>query len=333
VTEPPLPDLVHVLQARGLDDCACVDLAAGQDLVGRGERGSDAYWVESGSLAAVAEDGSTLARLSAGSLTGEFVALVGGERTATLRAVEPTQVRVIPAQMLEALLAGDPALADVVRSEAVRRILQTQLQRVLAGVLGPGGASIAGAVAPRGTLRRVAAGEMIFDAGDLAASAFVVVSGRLRRRTVADEHQMLGYVGVGSVVGEEGLTPGQRRRVALDAVRDCVLWEVDASGFRDLLVAHPSEVGPMALRLGIGGNAPHREVDRTVAVAVTADVDAQALIAGLVDQMTVLGPTTHLTSQRVDDLLDRPGVGQSRDGDPGEIRLLELMARVEYESQ
>jgi CRP-like cAMP-binding protein len=284
-----LPSLATVLQPERLQDLPVRELQPHEMLVRRGEHGGEAFWVESGELAVLAQDGSALTTVSAGSLIGEFVALVGGERTASVRAEQPSRVRVVPAHVLEEALADDPALAAAVRAEAVRRINETQVHDVLGRVLGPSGRPVATDMAARGRLSRLAAGDVLFDAGDAADSAFVVVSGRLRRRDVTAGQESMALVGVGSIVGEEGLVGGQRRRISLDAVRDTTVLEIEAQTFRDLLEVHPHELAPLALRLGGGGLPSRRDLDRTIAVAVTSQAEHGLSVERLCDEIARLG--------------------------------------------
>jgi len=322
--------LARALAHRGAGDGPRRELAQGEDLVSIGEQGGDAYLVESGRLDVLAGDGSRVSTQGPGDLVGEFVALVGGERSATIRAAEPSVVRVLSARVLETLLESDPALAAAVRAEAARRIHDTRVREVLRGLLPSGDADVIAAILGRGVWRRLDAGESLFYAGEDARSGFVVVSGRLRRVSATDDARSTGYLAAGSVVGEEGFAGG-RRRVTVEAVRDAVVLEISAEAFADLLVEHPRALAPVVLGLAGGAAPPRRHLDRTIAVSVTTDAGPRPVTARLAEQLAALGPTAHLSSDTVDAALDRPGIAQASDGDPGEIRLLTYLAAVEHE--
>ena len=228
-------------------------------------------------------------------------------------------------------MAEHPSTAEAVRLESARRIQDTRLREVLVELLGPDGREVADAMVERGTRRRLAAGDVLFSAGEPGDRAFVVVSGRFREVASSDPARSTGYVSAGSIVGEEGLAHG-RRRVTIEAVRDAVVLEVEATTLRDLLVEHPREVAPLVLGLAGGVSPPRRVLDRTVAVAVTTDVNARQVTSRMAEQMASLGPTTHLWSARVDSMLDRPGISHAVDDGPGEIRLLEYLAQVEHDA-
>lgn len=89
------PDSLRQLWAAG----RLRDLRPGEWLTRRGDTARDLFWVESGSLDAVIDgaDGreQTLARFGPGSIIGEIAYLVGGPRTASVRARQRSRVRSI----------------------------------------------------------------------------------------------------------------------------------------------------------------------------------------------------------------------------------------------
>lgn len=322
--------LEQALDAEGLNGSPLRHLQAGETLVTRGESGGDAFWVVSGSLEVLDENDAALGLVGPGHLVGEYVALVGGERTATIRALEPTAVRPVTGERLEALLGRHPDIAGQVRAEASRRIHETRLREVLSAMLGPGSPEVADEIAERGTWRRLAAGEPLFTAGEKAESGFIVVSGRVHRLGTTEDGHDPGYLSAGSVVGEEGFAGG-RRTVTVEAVRDTVVLEIGRDVFADVLVRYPRAVAPVALGLAGGVRPPRRQLDRTVAVATAAPMNARQVASRVAEHLQTLGSVSHLWSTRVDALLDRPGIAQAQHGDPGEIRLLDALAHVEHE--
>jgi predicted acylesterase/phospholipase RssA/CRP-like cAMP-binding protein len=319
------------LAAHGLAGAPRRSLAQSELLFSRGDRGTDAFWVLSGRLEVLAEDGSLITTLGPDELVGEYVALVGGERTATIRAAEPSEVAVVDAQQLEDLLRADPELASDVRSEAARRIQDTRLKQVLTALVPTGNPDVISAIGRRGSWRRLDAGDLLFEAGEQARSGFVVVSGRLRRVSAADQTRSTGYLAGGSIVGEEGLAGGVRK-VTVEAVRDTVVLELSRDDFTDLLVEFPRDLAPVALGLAAGVAPPRRQLDRSIAIAVVGDVDARGVIDELATHIGHVGSLQHLSSERVDRVLDRPGISQAPEGDPAEIRLLEYVAQLEREN-
>jgi CRP-like cAMP-binding protein len=88
-------------------------------LVEQGEAGEELFLLFDGVLA-VEADGRTIAEVGPGAILGEMALLRGGRRTATLRAVTPCRVAVVPGdridrQALEELAKGrtpDPTARD-----------------------------------------------------------------------------------------------------------------------------------------------------------------------------------------------------------------------------
>jgi hypothetical protein len=79
--------------------CYRRDLGEGAVLVTQGVEGDDLYLVLDGVLA-VEVDGEQVAQMGPGTMVGERSSLEGGVRTATLRALTPIRVAVIPAELV-----------------------------------------------------------------------------------------------------------------------------------------------------------------------------------------------------------------------------------------
>jgi hypothetical protein len=84
-------------------------LRRGETLVGQGDPGDELYLLFDGILA-VEQDGELVAEVGPGAILGEMAVLEGGRRTATLRAVTPCRVAVVPGDRIDRT-----ALAEVAR--------------------------------------------------------------------------------------------------------------------------------------------------------------------------------------------------------------------------
>src|SRR5919108_1346302 len=84
-------------------------LHAGDVLVSQGEQGDELFLLFDGVLA-VEIDGQLVTEVGPGAILGEMALLEGGRRTATLRAVTPCRVAVVPGDRLDR-----EALAEVAR--------------------------------------------------------------------------------------------------------------------------------------------------------------------------------------------------------------------------
>jgi len=75
-------------------------LGAGRTLVEQGERGEELFLLFDGVLR-VEVDGKPVAEVGPGAIVGEMALLEGGRRTATLRAVTPCRVAVVPKDRID----------------------------------------------------------------------------------------------------------------------------------------------------------------------------------------------------------------------------------------
>src|SRR6202040_3864664 len=96
-------------------------LKAGEILFRAGDAGDALYIVAHGKVEVLTDvapedkaSGSAIAVLGEGNAFGEMSLLSGGPRTATIRAVEDTDLPRIGKQDFERLVAADPELADAV---------------------------------------------------------------------------------------------------------------------------------------------------------------------------------------------------------------------------
>lgn len=99
------------------------ELAAGERLIEAGEAGGELFVLENGQLSVIRE-GIEIARLSEpGALVGEMSVLLGVDHSATVVAIEPSEVRVIENAI--AFLERTPIVALAVASLACERLDRT----------------------------------------------------------------------------------------------------------------------------------------------------------------------------------------------------------------
>jgi len=98
-----------------------VAAAAGEEIVRQGEPGDRFYVVRSG-MVQVLRDGRPLATLGPGEAFGEIALLLDVPRTATVRAVEPTELLALNAADFRDLLAGYCGRAAALEQMSHRRL-------------------------------------------------------------------------------------------------------------------------------------------------------------------------------------------------------------------
>ena len=144
---------------------------------------------------------------------------------------------------------------------------------------------------------RLPAGQVLFEAGDVADAAYAVVSGRLE---VAVDGSAVRLLGPGAVIGELALLTEATRSATVRARRDSVLLRLRPAALLAVLERHPGAGGAVARvlagQLARPATAPrHGSATRTVAVvglhpgAPAADV-AHALEVALGRHGSVVSP-------------------------------------------
>ena len=315
---------------------------AGHVLCREDEESDEAYVVLAGTIDArvVGHSGTmTVATHGPRSIVGEVTTLIGGRRTATLVAVESATVAVVSRDGLERVFDELPDAASVILRAAHERTDRSRVAALLSQELqAPDGAVVA-AIADRVTWTSIVAGDTLFERGDLADAAYLVVSGRLgvtdlEPSTTPD--QMI-EVGRGGIVGEFGLLEDRVRGATVVALRDTTLARLSASDFTALTHDHT------ALAMGLVRRILDRSGVETVAstkkrsfvLAVTTSVGAgerAEIVDAMVDALDICGPTSHLTHSSVDRMLRQDGIADTPQGGFGEVRLAELLHQAETDS-
>ncbi len=311
-------------------------LASGDLLVGKGDPVDDVFVVLTGSLEVLGFDDQPLAVLEAGSVVGEIAALAGGQRTATVRSIDETEVAGLDADSFERLMAAVPDLYERISTEAIRRLDHRWLMEFIGWLLGPIDPQLGDAVAQAVVWRRIPAGEYIYREGDPAESGYTVIRGRIRvfgserLSSQPDRYE----VGKGALLGEEGMVHDDWRRTeSAQAVRDSVVVEVPRWAFLALIEAYPKVVASVLANLMRQQTARRRSARESTVAVLALDRDApDPIYRRLAKELAVFGPTSWISSHRADDLLGKPGVAQSEVGTPGDVRLSQLLHDLEHES-
>jgi CRP/FNR family transcriptional regulator len=93
----------------------------------------------------------------------------------------------------------------------------------------------------RATQRHLAAGEVLFQAGDEADGCYRLDQGVLKVDIISPqgEELILAVMGPGSIVGELALVDGRPRSASVAAVRDCYLSFISRADFKEYTEQHP----------------------------------------------------------------------------------------------
>ena len=312
-------------------------LVPGDVLVEQGDEADEVFVVLSGRLEAVnrSEHGELVVGVvGAGHVVGEVTVIAGGRRMATLRALEPTDIAVIPRRDFEQWLTDNPEATDAVSAEARARIDRSQVATMVAELVGDAEPGLVQDVLDQVVWRHLAAGELLFEQGDTADACYFVVAGRLlvSGRGSDGVSVALAELGRGEVVGELGLLDRAPRSATVRALRDTTLAVFSADVFDGLVTRSPALMLHVARALLTRFRVtPRRAFRRAAALTIvsTGSIDATPVVEGLVASVGRFGTVRHLSSGRVDELLNRPGISQAPSDNVGVPRLVEFLHEAE----
>jgi len=265
-----------------------------------------------------------------GQVVGEITAVIGGRRTATVRAgSEPVQLRELSADAYGDWLADQPAEAQRIAEQARNRIDHTRVARVLTELIGPGHRHVIDDVNDMLEWTRLDAGQLLFEQGDVADAAYIVVTGRLRL-TATDEHGKATLdvsIGRGDIVGELGIIEQAPRSASAVATRDTTLAKLSEDSFELLTGKHPKLMLQVFRKILTRVMRPTTQTPHAgmIALAVTSpavDRDFARTIASVIED---LGPTLYLDREQVSRFFNRRGVVDADSGSAEHARLDEFL--------
>lgn len=308
-------------------------LADGDVLVEQGDAADNVYFIQSGTVTAsksTSQGEVVVGTVDAGQVIGEVTVVAGGLRTATLRASGPVEVLEIERSEFEAWLNGNPEMADSVSDQARERVDRTNVATMVAELMGSSDQALVQQVVDRVEWRRLEAGEVLFRQGDLADAAYFVVGGRLMvlAATSDGSDELIAELGRGEVVGELGLLDRAPRSATVRAVRDTTLAAFSTIMFEELVATSPQMMLNVTRGILTRLRKPaQRKFDRaaSLTIAITADIDADAMVSAIVDEIARFGTAKHLSSDRVDRTLNRTAISQVATDNVGVPRLAEFM--------
>jgi NTE family protein len=189
-------------------------------------------------------------------------------------------------------------------------------------------------LAGRAKVRRLRSGEVLYDEGDPADTAYLVASGRLR---VTSGDTLIGYVGRLEPVGEMGAVTGEPRSGTVRAMRDSVVAGLEDDAFLEFLEAHPRSLLALTrlaiARLREQGRSRLQsatEVHGTFAVIpASADVPVMALAEALVERLGGWPDARLITAAHVDAALGEGAALAALDDDAGSERLAAYLNELE----
>lgn len=313
-------------------DSISVSFSNGEPLVRRGDPADHVLVLTSGMARVETAEGVELATLVAGDLVGELSILAGGTRSADVTAAGPVTARRFDRAAFVQFLDAHPAIASEINAEISRRLDEHHIASFVTRTLGMEVEIPFDDLRAHLTWRWVRAGEPLYQRGDPAGTGYLVISGRMRVVGFdgSGAESTITEIGPDEFVGESGLFEARPRRVTVEAIRDTLVAEVDEEAVTQLLSKYPRVIGPLMSSLvrrsrGMG----HTRARRTVALAVTANLDGRVFAARLQQAMAASSSCAHLWGGQVDARLSHPGAAEAPIEDPVGRRVARLLHETE----
>jgi CRP-like cAMP-binding protein len=202
-----------------------------------GAEGQSLFFVNRG-LLEVRAGADRLGLVSAGSCFGEFSFLTGELRTATVRALEPSELLELSASSMRSAVEKYPRLREVLfelyRERALTNVLSASpLFQVI-----PSKDRVR--LAPRFKLVTLPVGGEAFSEGEPGGALFLVKSGAVEvRATLHGEPFVLARLGRHQFFGEVSFLTGVPRTATVHAVEPTELLKIEEAELRDLVRNHP----------------------------------------------------------------------------------------------
>jgi len=124
---------------------------------------------------------------------------------------------------------------------------------------------------------RFAAGERVFDEGDVGATMYIVQTGRVRLfRSVEEQEQDLGVMEKGDFFGEMSILEGLPRTVSAAAVEDAELIEINSMTFDKMIKSNIEIAIRMLRKLSIRLRAAERKLGESLPSAAAPPAPQRA---------------------------------------------------------
>ena len=282
----------------------------------QGQRDGRVYLVADGTLAASVRTGHgdiEVGSCGPGDIIGELAMIGSGDRTASVRAVDPAEVFEIDAPAFQRHLDDHPGLASEVADSAKRRLDIITMVDAIVHQYGQPIVAVIPGILDAAEWIQLDAGQTLVDEGDEPDAIYLLVGGRLvAEGTAADGSGLRGEIGRGEVVGELALFDRSPRSATVRAVRASTLIRIDIEAFEALLAEHPRSALALTRTIveRIGAvPAPVRRA-RSLALVICAPSTVVSMEA-VENEVNRHGPALTLTSERVDALLGIEGAAEA----------------------
>jgi CRP-like cAMP-binding protein/predicted acylesterase/phospholipase RssA len=308
-------------------------LRKGETLFRQGDPGEFLFLVFHGRLQVTItkKDGSevVVAEVGSGKPLGEIQFLSGGMRTANVYALEDTELLKLSKTAFDRLAEQNPEILHQMAEIIRQRLRRDQLVAMLPNLCGPLDTAMLQDIEDETEWIYLPQGKVLFHQGDPGDSFFLVISGRLHAvvQSRSGNERVVGEVRRGETVGEMAMFTGENRSATVYATRNSELVKFSKWAFERIIALHPNIMMRMTqtiikrLQKTHSSSQIANPVMNVTVVAASPDVPLTDFSNRLVTALSAFGKTLHLHSKRLDNLLGIPGMAQTPEDAPNNIRL------------
>ncbi len=307
-------------------------LAAGDELITEGSIGDDVYLVTNGRFRVTVVDNDVripIGSLAAGDLIGELGVLAGGVRSATVTALEASEVVRADRASFERWLVADTDRSIAISIQTRRRLDEAQLSLMIAALVGANNQDFVPEVVGLVEWTHLDAGSTLFRQGDASDAAYFVVAGRLRVSGTDDDGRTVfdHEIASGDIVGEMGLIDISPRAGTVTTIRDSTLARIPLESFQQLMTGHPAVMLQVFRRVlrRLTSTQQRTQRARAVTIAITSGVDRRVFATQMANVIRRHGTVQEVRAASVDARLRVPGIANSSLSSPESRRVLNLL--------
>lgn len=315
-----------------------MELARNETLVRQGDEAESMFMLIDGRLSVIIVNATgaaqTVGQLEAGSIIGEIALVAGGRRSATVVAKDSSIVGLLKVEMLNHLMDKYPQVTSGIVSMAAHRLRMGQLALHLTRLFDNLEPGFVDELQTAVEWISLTAGDTLYRAGDPADACYLVVSGRLR--ALDRERVYSPDVTSGDLTGDLAMILGETHQVTMAAVRDTEVARIAHADFEDWTVRYPRIMLDLARAAFTRERSPASVARKSLGykrsvglVCIDDNLDIATFNERFEKEVAKYGDAITLSSEKVDWLLQKPGISQSFADSPENVRLLQWLDEVE----
>jgi lysophospholipid hydrolase len=309
-----------------------LSLSAGETLFRQGDTADAVYLLVDGQLQALSENGegeeSFLGSIDSGEPVGELAVLLGGRRSATIRATASSHLARIEVDILKPWFERSPELQQALEGLARERLRRNQLSAIIRRYFGALDEPAQEELAESLEWLSLSPGEILFRHGDPGESLYLVVSGQL---WAVGEDEMgnevpIATLGEQDVVGEMGLLSHDSRSAGVVAAQETTLVRLSRTTFEALSSEYPNLM--LTITRELIGKLRRTQRSRSASQGGSREIAVVFAEPGLADDRLIRALSSKLSSrsmvvgrQDVQRHLGRGDLADARPGDPDHVGL------------